>query len=87
MDSNGKFWSVFLCISGAVIITLVVSSTIYWVDHNSKIVNLIENGVSPIAAMCAMQNDHGNHAICLVLAVKSEAKIVKPQPLAGRYTI
>jgi len=74
MDSNGKFSSVFLCISGAVIITLIVSTTIYWVDHNSKIVNLIESGVSPIAAMCALQDDRGKNATCIVLAVKSEAK-------------
>jgi len=42
----------------------------YWIDHNAKIVNLIENGVDPIAAMCAMQNDYGNLPVCLVLAAK-----------------
>lgn len=70
MSEDGKFWSVFLVVIASIVISLMFFIESYWTDHNAKIVELIENGVDPVAAMCAMQDDFGTHPVCIVLAVK-----------------
>lgn len=70
MDDDSKFWvSIMVIICGG-IIALSLTIMTYWINHNGKVVALIENGVSPVEAMCAMQNRSGNNRTCLILAAK-----------------
>lgn len=70
MNSDEKFWiSLWAVISTAVVLVVLIS-TLYWRDHNAKIVEMVRNGTDPVAAMCAMQDDYGVMPVCLVLAAK-----------------
>lgn len=74
MDSNQTFWvsvnSIF-CVT-IVLVAFVIAD--YWNRHNQKIVDLINSGVSPNGAMCAMQDDKGEHPTCIILATKTATK-------------
>ena len=72
MNENGKFWATInLTVFGSLVL-IVAISTSYWKDHNTKIVHLIESGMSGVEAMCAMQDDYGNHSTCIILATKQK---------------
>jgi hypothetical protein len=68
MNEYGKFWLGTWSVLGVVFLGSIFLSTSYWNNHNTKIVHLIESGVSPVAAMCALQDDYGNHPTCIILA-------------------
>jgi hypothetical protein len=68
---EGTFWFLFWVVAAVVVISLASITAIYWTNHNTKIVRLIESGVNPVAAMCAMQDDYGHHPTCVILATKS----------------
>jgi len=70
MNSTDKFWIAQFGILGVVAIVIIFCITHYWEDHNTKIVHLIEKGVDPIKAMCAIQDDLHNHPVCIVRATK-----------------
>ena len=70
MSSENSFWLSCWGIVGTTLVLIVALSTNYWIDHNAKVVGLIESGVDPVAVMCAMQDDYGVHPTCLVLAAK-----------------
>ena len=72
MDNESKFWIAVNAIVGAAFLGAVYLGTSYWSDHNRKIVELIGTGVDPVAAMCAMQDDYGDHPTCVILATKSK---------------
>jgi len=61
-------------IGETVLLGVVISTQMYWVNHNTKIVQLIENGATAVEAMCALQDDYGNHPTCIILATKQENK-------------
>lgn len=71
MSESGKFYAIINFIFVAGFVALVWVCTDYWKDHNTKIVQMINDGVDPVAAMCAMQDDYGNHPTCIVLAAKN----------------
>ena len=71
MNDNSLYAVIFATLA-AVILSIAFAIPNYWIDHNAKIVQLIESGVDPVAAMCAMQNDYGNHPTCVILATKSK---------------
>lgn len=72
MDSSDK------CLLGTVlgfftfIVALVALSINYYKDHNSKIVELINQGVPAVEAICALQDDYGKNPTCLVIAAKQK---------------
>ena len=68
--NDNIFWVSVWTVLGVTILGLAFAIQSYWIDHNTKIVELIGQGVDPVAAMCAMQNDYGLHPVCLVLAAK-----------------
>jgi hypothetical protein len=70
MSDKSKFWIGINLIVAFALVAIVYFSTAYWKDHNQKIVDLIESGTSPVAAMCAMQDDYGRHPTCIILAAK-----------------
>ena len=70
MNNEQKFWIYFLGICGVVVIVITICITAYWTDHNRKIVQLIKNGVPPVEAMCALQDDYGKNPTCIVIATK-----------------
>lgn len=72
MSDTSKFWlgiNVLLFTTICIVFALSVS---YWKDHNTKIANMVLEGVDPVSVMCAMQDDYGNHPVCLVLATQSD---------------
>ena len=71
MSSESKFWIAVNSIVWTAIVLIVMLSTMYWKDHNTKIVEMVSNGVNPVAAMCAMQDDYGNSPVCVLLATKN----------------
>ena len=71
MEDN-EFWAMQNIMLTIIICTLILSITYYWVNHNTKIVELIKNGVPAIEVMCAMQNDYGDDPICMVIAAKEK---------------
>lgn len=69
---EGKFWLNIIAIIGGVIVIIAFVIAGYWVNHNSKVVELIKLGVPPTEAMCALQDDYGMHPVCLVAASKGK---------------
>ncbi len=65
-----KFWLGINFIIVAGICCITAMSTNYWGDYNTKIVRMIADGVNPLEAVCAMQNDYGKSPTCIVLAAK-----------------
>jgi hypothetical protein len=72
MSDSSRFWIGVNLIGAVTLMVIVALSTNYWTDHNKKIVELIGQGVDPVAAMCAMQDDYGENPVCLVLAAKAD---------------
>lgn len=70
LDSDQQFLCAMAIILGTFIWSIVHEATGYWEDHNTKIVEMIDKGVDPIAALCAMQDDMGNNPSCVILATK-----------------
>ncbi len=75
MGNENKFWLSLWTIIAMTFSILIVSITGYWIDHNAKIVELVNSGVDPVAAMCALQDDYGRNPVCLVLAAKLDKTI------------
>jgi hypothetical protein len=74
MSDDSKFWISITAIFAVLTIAITCASTSYWKDHNSKIVKMIGDGINPVSAMCALQDDYGKMPVCLVLATKLESK-------------
>tara|TARA_R110000851_G_C12691356_1_gene524975 strand:- start:17 stop:265 length:249 start_codon:yes stop_codon:yes gene_type:complete len=74
MNDDSKFWISISAIFAVLIISIVYFSTAYWKDHNAKIVKMVGDGINPVSAMCALQDDYGKMPVCLVLAAKMESK-------------
>lgn len=76
MGNDNKFWLCIWSILSTTVISIVISiaffSMSYWKDHNSKIESMVNNGINPVAAMCALQDDYGKNPVCIVLATKSK---------------
>lgn len=70
MNGDEKFWVSVWGIVGVVVIVVASLIATYWNSHNTKIVELIEKGVDPTEAMCALQNDYGTMPVCIVAATK-----------------
>ena len=66
----------FLATCGALVAITIIGVfymfTSYWKDYNTKIVELIGDGVDPVAVVCALQNDFGTMPVCLILAEKGK---------------
>lgn len=72
MSNENKFWILSSAIFSTAVVLITLISTMYWDNHNAKIVDLVKSGIDPVAAMCAMQDDYGKHPTCIVLAVKKD---------------
>ena len=52
---------------------IVAIGSSYWKDYNTQLVSMIvDNGVSPIEATCALQDDYGNNPSCIILAIEEK---------------
>ena len=71
MNSESKFWLIFNATLLTAIVLVSYMTMSYWKDHNEKVVNMIKQGINPVAIMCAMQDSYGRHPTCVVLASKS----------------
>jgi hypothetical protein len=70
MDNESKFWLGITGIISAAIVLIVITGSLYWNNQSKIIAEMVKNGASPIAAMCATQDDYGNNPTCVVLATK-----------------
>ena len=70
MDHN-KFWIEITKVLAVAVVAIITVSTLYWSGHNARIAKMVANGVDPVAAMCAMQNDYGTMPVCFILATKT----------------
>ena len=70
MSGENKFYALVWLVISITVLGVTLITTEYWKDHNTKIVELINSGVNPVAAMCAMQDDYGNQPTCIILATK-----------------
>lgn len=68
MNSEDKFWACVWGMIATIIIVVAFCITLYWISYDKKVVSMIESGVPPIEAVCALQNGYGRNATCLVLA-------------------
>lgn len=71
ITNESKFWLLLWCIGALALVAIVGQSLDYWKDHNTKIVQLIKDGVSPVEALCALQDDYGEHPVCIITATKN----------------
>jgi hypothetical protein len=74
MDKDQTFWVSLNSIFCITIVLVAFLTADYWDRHNQKIVDMIKSGVTPAGAMCAMQDDYGDHPTCIILATKTESK-------------
>lgn len=72
MNSDDKFWVCVWSIVGAVIATIVISIATYYHHKNIVINEMVKNGISSIAALCALDDTIGNNPTCVILAVKEK---------------
>ena len=70
MSEDGKFWTAIWCIITVASVALSVVYATYSIDHNTKILEMVSKGVSPMAAMCGLQDVRGNNPVCVLLASK-----------------
>lgn len=70
MDNESKFWLGVTGIISAAIVLIVITGSCYWNNQSKIIAEMVKNGASPIAAMCATQDDYGKNPTCIVLAAK-----------------
>jgi len=72
VNENG-YWLGFWFIMLTAFLGTIGYGTSYWKDYNTKMVTMIvENGVDPIAANCAMQDDYGDNPSCIIIANKAK---------------
>ncbi len=70
--TDDSCWVYTWIIIASTVIAIAICSVWYWADYNEKVVRLVEAGVDPVAAICAMQNDYGRNPVCIVLATKEQ---------------
>ena len=71
MDKDGIFWAIIMALFSTIITVILIGSFDYWKHHNRLIANMVNDGINPVAAMCAMQDDYGNNPVCVILATQS----------------
>ena len=70
MSNDNKFWLGVNFIVCSAICTIVLVSTNYYKDYNTKIVAMLQDGVNPVAIQCAISDSMGNNPTCLMLSTK-----------------
>lgn len=70
MDSEDKFWLGVTGIISLGIVLTVFASANYYNNQQHIISEMVKNGASPMAALCAVQDDYGKNPTCIVLAAK-----------------
>ena len=69
---ENKFWICINTVICSAFVAFIYLSTSYYTGVNNTIAAMVESGADPIAAMCAIQDDYGNHPTCIVLSAKSK---------------
>lgn len=70
MKQDDKYWLMLWTVVLAAIVLICLIISLYWQDHNALIAQMVLEGADPVAIMCAMQNDYGNHPSCIVVAMQ-----------------
>ena len=71
MNSEDTFWTLLWAMGLTSIVLIVYFSLNYWIDHNTKIVELIKEGVPAKEALCTLKHDYGQDPVCIINAVKA----------------
>jgi len=72
MNEEGKFWIYLWAIFVIGIVMLTSLVALYNIDYNEKITEMVNNGTSPMAAVCGLSDIMGDNPICVILATKGE---------------
>jgi len=72
MNEDGKFWATIAATIATVVLTIVLSTQSFYKHHNNPITKMVQRGVSPIEAACALDDAMGNNPTCVIFATKSK---------------
>ena len=56
------------------IVVLIVGSQVYYTKQSRIIAEMVEGGASPLEALCAITDAHGNNPVCVLLASREAAR-------------
>lgn len=62
MTEEGKFWAAQLAIVATLLVVTIIATVSYRVHQNNTILRMVEAGVGPLSAGCAVR--HMDHALC-----------------------
>ena len=65
-----KFWATLWLIAACVFTAVAICITSYSLYRTNKMVEMVSNGASPIAASCALAFSDYNNSICVIEAQK-----------------
>lgn len=68
--TDNQLWTSIMVIIGLVAVALMGAFTGYYKHQNEVIAAMVKDGVDPVAAKCALQDDYGRNPTCLVLAAR-----------------
>jgi len=71
MNGEQKFWLSCWTIIALVIISILGSILLYSASVDTKVANLVKEGIHPIAANCAIKDDLGTEPICVQWTTKN----------------
>jgi len=72
MNSTDKFWLGIWGLATIVTVIVVISITVACHNKNTVILEMVKTGMSPIAALCALDDTIGNNPTCVILAIKEK---------------
>lgn len=70
LNSEGKFWLVINTLGAIVIVTTIVSVTIFSIEENKMVEELINKGHDPLEVNCAINDPKGSNINCRFLIEK-----------------
>jgi len=69
MNEN-NFWLGAFSIIAFTIITSVFLATNFYLERNRIVAEMVKTGVSPIAALCAVNDDYGKYPTCIIYVTR-----------------
>jgi hypothetical protein len=75
MNTEQKFWLVVILCITLIIVTVSVVTAFYWTKRNILITDMVKNGTDPVGAICALENDYGQHPTCIVYLYQRDESV------------
>lgn len=65
-QNENQFWLGLWAIVAITIGTIVVSSLNYTIEQDRVVADMVNNGMNPVAANCAIHDSMGNNPTCVL---------------------